>query len=66
MARLMDCLLGFAYHGRDHGLEIDHRRLPGRQLGRIRIRKDIDDVEFDIRLPQTGGTQSYVGSYVLP
>jgi hypothetical protein len=65
-ARLMDCLLGFAYRLQNIGLEIDHRSLPGRQLGRVQICKDIDDVEFAIRLPQPGGTQSYVGSYVLP
>lgn len=63
-ARLMDLLLGFAYWRQDEGLEVDHRALPGRQVGRVQMCADIDDVEFAIRLPRTGGVLTYVGSYV--
>jgi hypothetical protein len=66
-ARLMDSLLVFAYFRRDDGLEVDHRALTGRQLGRVQMSTaDPGDVEFKIRLPQPGGMESYVGSWVSP
>jgi hypothetical protein len=66
-ARIMDALLMFAHRRQDEGLTVDHRPLSGRRIGRVRMSAaDVGDVEFAIRLPQPGRTESYVGSYVLP
>jgi hypothetical protein len=63
----MYSLLVFAYFRRDDGLEVDHRALTGRQLGRVLMSTtDPGDVEYAIRLPQPGGTEAYVGSWVSP
>ena len=59
----MDRLFAFACARRAHGLELDHRRLTGRRLGRSRPDSQKSDVEFEIRLPQPGRTLRYVGDY---
>jgi len=63
-ARVMDVLLLFAYERRDLGVEVDHRRLTGRQVARVQLR--MGDLAFAIRLPQSGRTLRYVGDYFKP
>jgi len=59
--RLMDRLLVFAYYRRDQGLDIDHRRLQGRLVGRVQIAAD-GDTEYRVRLPQPSGVLKAVVS----
>lgn len=67
IARSMDLLLKFVCRRSGQGLEPDHRgHLPGRLAGRVRQARDVDDVEFDIRLPQPHGTPKFVGDYAVP
>jgi hypothetical protein len=63
-ARLMDRLIVFAYERQDLGLQVEHRTLTGRRLGRVGIARD--DVEFAIRLPQPNETLRYIGDYAVP
>jgi hypothetical protein len=57
----------FAPERGDVGVEVDNRRLLGRQLGRVRVPAHVADIEFAIRLPQPDGTtRKYIGDYAVP
>jgi hypothetical protein len=71
-AWVMDGLLMFAISRGDEGLDVDHRPLPGRLLGRVLLDLDIykdvpgaADVKFAIRLPHVGGVRKYEGSLFM-
>jgi hypothetical protein len=50
----------------DLGLQVDERHLQGPRLGVVRACADIDDVQFEIKLPQHGGVEKYTGDYLVP
>jgi hypothetical protein len=63
---LMDKLLDFASDREDLGLDVGHRRLPGHRIGRVKVDREMEDVEFDVNLPQPGGPLPFVGSMWRP